>query len=481
MRRSSVQIRWVALVISPGPYGLGFFIEKQYLDLAMPFERSPSTNNSTALTRAWRALSHPIWPVVLTVLILLFLLAHLLLPQVPTAMAGDAVAVDSWSTVTAGGMPFGELLHASSLFDLAGNRMLRFLLALSTAILVIRLSNRLWLAWCTRHLQAPSQTLPLTDVYEMIQPSTNPPQPGQPNHAAFFHRTSSQPSPADEDLGLWLGDRNQRLTWLTMLIEIGILLIVLTLLLNLQYGWQMADIDLSPGQTVSLSPLSDDTLSLDDSATMVSLCCENQISILAGSGGGNTGLIRLLEQQVGPALIARATMDGEELPLQAIEQRGDLTTELIIRFPQERSERAIAIPNHNLLLRIVNAGPQSYRIQVLDASNAILLSDDILGDSNLSIDDLELSFRPTQSVTLSISARPYLWLLIPALFLLLVGLILRWRFPYVRLGVLNDSTGIAIRWQGQKGARPAPAELIADIEQEKADNMIGAMPQTEGL
>ena len=111
------------------------------------------------------------------------------------------------------------------------------------------------------------------------------------------------------------------------------------------------------------------------------------------------------------------------LLLHPVEQGGSPEQELVLRFPQERSERAVAVPERNLFLRVVHTGPDQYNVEALDASSAVLLSQKIEGASSLILDDLELQFTPTRHLKLSVMSRPWLWLLIPGIIFILAGLL----------------------------------------------------------
>ena len=168
--------------------------------------------------------------------------------------------------------------------------------------------------------------------------------------------------------------------------------------------------------------------------------------------------------QLGPAVKVRATANGQALTLQAIEQAGSPAEEVILRFPQARSERTIAIPDRSLVFRIVATGDQRFLVQGLDANSDMVGSQELEGPGVMRFDDIEVRLEPTHFVTLRVASRPWLWLLIPAGLITLVGLALRWRFPYVRWGWRSNEGGTTIRWQGQRGGRPRLAELVALLD-----------------
>lgn len=415
------------------------------------------------MARLWKTLSHPALLVTLAVLTLLVFIADQALPQLPSALAADPFASSAWLSAISARYPAGALMEALGLFDLARNNIVRLLLALLLVVLLIRILNRFYLAWHTRQLSAAWQILPDTNAYDLDLP-----QGGDSGHykqacERSCGRYRHVPSES-EAAGEWLGDRNQRFTWFAVLIEIGILVAALALLLNLRTGWQLVDLSLDPGKSLALAPFGNGTVSFDAAGQTLHLCCAPEQTITVPDGGNRFGSLRVGQQEIGSALRVSVLAGEESLPIYAIEQAGNPSPELVVRFPQERSERAIAIPERNLILQIVDTGDNAFQIQALDASSNILLSETIRGAGELMLDGLTLRFEPTVYITFSITNRPWLWLLIPAILLFLAGTFFRWQYPYLRLGILYDADGVAIRWQGQTGAHPTLSEISAQMQ-----------------
>lgn len=405
----------------------------------------------TTLARLWRGLTHPVWLLVLLGLGLIMLAGHIWLPQLPAGRAGAPFAANTWMSDTAASVPGGALWAALGLFDLAHNTAARVLLALLAAALALRTIDRMQLAWTTRRLAAPERDLPMTTTVDrLVLLSDAAPAGRLAGHAQRQHSIRTN----DDRVSEWYGDRNQRFTWAAVLIEVGGLLALAALLLNLRFGWQVGPISLDPGQSASLEPFSAAVLQLDEDAETVHLCCNPDQTAAVGSGSFGPPGLRVTEQQIGPALVITATANSQPVAIQAVEQSGTPSTTSILRFPQARSERAVAIPDHNLFLRIVQTGANAFNIQALDTGNNVLLAREINGAEQLALGDLTVYLRPARFVTLGVRSRPWLWLLVPALVLSLAGGFCRWRFPYSRLGARYGAASLTLRWQGQ--GRPHP-------------------------
>ncbi|MDW8269248.1 MAG: hypothetical protein RMN24_08790 [Anaerolineae bacterium] len=404
--------------------------------------------------RIWAGLVHPLWLVPALALTVVLLVVHGVLPQAPTPLGHDPFALSAWRTATATTVPAGSLWARLGLFDLARSPWLQPLLALPALGLILRLSERLRLAWTTRRLAPPTQALPLTVIRDETIILTGP-TPSLAERMATWPGRAYLETGAD-GLEQWQGDRHQRWTWTAACLEAGGLLLVAALWLNLRLGWQVDGLVLEPGAEVSPISVSHLRLSLDPQATTLTLCCPSATaSITARRLGRPTLWVRV--GPVYPALTLTATAAGEPLLLQAVEQGGAATTTLTLRFPQERAERGVAVPARNWFLRLVALDDETYSLQVVDAANNLLLTETLTGATALAVADVTLQLQPTRAVAAAVVARPGVILLAPALILLIVGGVARARFPYLRLGLRRNAHGLALRWQGQHGARPTPS------------------------
>mgnify|MGYP001102315395 CR=1 FL=1 len=401
--------------------------------------------------RIWAGLVHPLWLVPALALIGLLLVVHVVLPQAPTPLGDDRFALSAWRTAAAMPIPGGAFWAQLGLLDLVRPLWLRLLLVVVALGLILRLSERLRLAWATRALKPPLQALPLTVVQDETFTLTGP-IPSLAARMATWSGRSHLETGAD-GLEQWQGDRHQRWTWAAACLEAGWLLLVAALWVNLRWGWQVDGLILEPGATVSPMPGHPLVLSLDPQATTLSFCCPQATAPITAWGWGRPTLW-VRRGPIYPALTLTATVAGQPLLLQAVEQGGAAMTTLTLRFPQERAERGVAVPDRNWFLRLVALENNAYSLQVVDATNTLLLTTIITDETRLRVADAMVELRPTRAVAAAVIARPGLVLLVPALLLVLVGGVARWRFPYLRLGLRRNAYGLALRWQGQRGAQP---------------------------
>lgn len=402
--------------------------------------------------RLWQALSHPLWTAALTMITAAAVVAHLFLPQLPTALAADPLARGAWLAETTGQWPAGAALASLGLFDLAQAPLLRILLPVLALALLLRLYQRLRLAWLARTLAPPVHPLPLTHTFDLTLPG-----PAAAEMATLTARCtrSGQSSDAGDDPQTGWGDCHHRHTWPAAGIEIGLLLALLAFALNLRGGWQIGGLQIDPGEARSLAPYSAQTLALDADATALTLCCPAAAPLpVDGRGPRLPAATQVQITQISPALRVTAAAAGQPLLLQGIEQGRTPAAALLVRFPQARSERTVAIPDRNLFLRLTGVGPSQFRVQALDAANQVLLTEEVAAAQTLTVAGVELNLHPTRSVGVAVARRPWLGLLALGAALALAGLAWRWRFPYARVGVRRNAAGVAIRWQRQGAAAP---------------------------
>jgi len=214
---------------------------------AVTIQRSPLRTSPPLVARIWYVLAHPAVLILLLILLLSACIALVWLPQAPTPMAEDSLARNAWLTTTAVQYPVGDFMRVLGLFDLAHNSFLMLLMILLVVVLAVRLVNRLQLAWLTRRLSAPLKVLPCTISYDFEMERTVEPE----QWSGFYdHQFQRQGQDIDENTGLirqWWGDRRQRWTWIATLLEVGLALLLLSLALNLRFGWQLDELILDPG------------------------------------------------------------------------------------------------------------------------------------------------------------------------------------------------------------------------------------------
>ncbi|HFQ95181.1 MAG TPA: hypothetical protein ENK30_01285 [Anaerolineae bacterium] len=411
--------------------------------------RPASEESPSFLVKLWRGLTHPFLLGILLILAGGVMAAHLWLPQLPTALANDPLAAAAWLDAAAASAPGGAVFRALGLFDLAHNLALRLLLPLLAAVLLAHLAGTVWRAWAARRLEPPDRWLPGLVAWD----ATLAPAPEQ---AVWFDAcTDICGSPriaelAGEEDVAGVCDCHPRQQWLGLAWELGLLLALAALLLNLYSGWQIDPIVLDPGQSVSLAPYATKDVSLSEDTAQITLCCP-QATALVAQGGVSADGVAVKVVATGRAVQAALLRDGRPLQLQAIEENARVARQLVVHFPEARSERAIAAPEAGLAFRLVALDDGGVRVQALNADNQTLFSHDVYEASALPLgDDLTLQLKPTSYVQLRALGRPWTWLLRPAGLLILIGLMAIWRWPYWRLGVRANEAGAAIRWQGAR-------------------------------
>jgi len=413
----------------------------------------------SVLAQVWRVLSHPVLLALLLTIAAGAMALHLWLPQLPTALTADPTASSAWLDKTAAQTPGGGVLRALGAFDLAHNAALRLLLPLLAAVLLIHLMNGALRTLAARQLAPPDVWLPGLRAWDATLDA--------PLDEDAWSRICARLQPSvrvgpwqivEDDAKQLLCDGHARGQWLSLLAEIGLLLALAALLLNLFSGWQADGLTLIPGGHVALAPYSEFTVGLNADASLLGICCPQKEAPLA-RGGIRLGFVRVQVTDRDSALhVALKGSDGA-LKLRAIEQGDYTASDLVVHFPEVNSERAIAAPDANLFFRLVALDNGGFRVQALDAANQMLLSEEIHDATALSVaDDLTLYLRPTAFVIVRAWGRPWTWLLLPALLLILIGLTAR---PYWRAGVRMNGSEAALRWQGASATRKLFAELIA--------------------
>ncbi len=418
----------------------------------------------SALAQAWRTLSHPALLTFLLALAAGALAVHLWLPQLPTSLAADPAAGSAWLDEMAAQTPGGNVLRALGAFDLAHNGTLRVVLALLAAALLIHLTNGTLRALAARRLTAPLAWLPGMLAWEATLPARLNDETWERTCSDACSQARMQAEEQESGETKRLCDCHARWQWPALLTEIGLLLALLALLLNLFSGWQMDNLTLDPGETISLAPYADLTVGLSGDASQIILCCPERRAPLA-RGSMMRGGVQVRVTDEAQALHISLERNGEALNLQAIEQGAQAAPRLIVHFPQVRSERAIAAPEANLFFRLAALDDGGFRVQALDANNQVILSKKIQQEAALPVGEgLTLHLTPATYITIRAQGRPWTWLLWPALALTLVGLFAHWRYPYWRVGALQNQAGVALRWQGPKATRRRFAAFIAHLQ-----------------
>lgn len=405
------------------------------------------------LLRFWRRIGSAWLLIPLSVLAGLVGWGQMMWPQLPTSLVGDTLATSLWLDRTAA----SGLERWLGFYNLAQQPWVRALVTLLALILVLRLWGRLLLAWQVRILRPPQQWLPLTTLHEARMPSLAPDDASLQVLTHSSHRHARRQE-AEASSWEWIGDwHHRRLGWQSLL-ELGLLLLLLLLVWQLRHGWQKDAILLAPTESLTLSPYTSQTLQMDADGQMIRLCCQPQATMAPETGTLSVRGFHLQVQRLIPALQVQAHVAGQPLNLQSLDA-GQMSTTLLLQFPQERSERAVAIPDRNLVLVVVAQDTDRYQLQLRDAENTPIMSSEISHEGELHWQDVRFQLQATHTSVLSVRYRPGTWLLWPAGLMLLLGLWAAWRWPYLRIGIRSNAAGTVIRWQGQWSAHPTVAEI----------------------
>jgi len=146
-------------------------------------------------------------------------------------------------------------------------------------------------------------------------------------------------------------------------------LAVTGLLLSPSLSWRERDIALAPGQEYQLRHAQALTVRLDEYEAAHSdspaSSPQARVSILEYGREVRTGVvlpgvplrhkgITLWQVRHGPLIHLTATdAEGEPLPLQALAPSGQLTNEVTVQFDDEESEGYLAVPERDLILRLM--------------------------------------------------------------------------------------------------------------------------------
>ncbi len=396
--------------------------------------------------RVWRGLSS-IWLVHgLSLLGLAVLAAQWALPQRPLSLGDDPLAAAAWLDGVTATIPGGAFWRALGFFDVAHSGWVRGVLILWAGVLILHGMNTILLAWHTRRLASPLQWLPGCQTWEVMLPKSASEITWQ-EACADICGAPRCAEIQEKEAHEWLCDCHHRWQGARVLLDVGLGLMLVTVLLNLYGGWQVDPMVLDPGQRVSLAPYADKDVALSEDAGVLTLCCPETRASVSAKGVAEGG-IRVWVRRVGQAVDLTLEKEGQPVALQALEEAPRLGAHLVVHFPETRSERAVAAPEVNLAFRLIALEGGGVRVQVLDPQGQTMLSQDVHEAMDLPIQTgVVLHVKPTTYVVLRAQGRPWTWLLWPAVLLWALGLGVHWRWPYCRMAARTHGAGTWVRWQ----------------------------------
>lgn len=426
----------------------------------------------TATDALWRGLRRSWLVVACAAALLLLLLAAVLLPQLPGQLSGDATAAARWLAGTSAEYgALGALLRALGFFHVLHSLLLQVLLAVLTLILLIYLGDLV--ALLLRY-----QRLPVL----LHQPGCAPGQPLDlpPGGRILYRRRLAAPQPPDELAAEWrqrlavnfdrvdsarvigqpiggqtenlpeaapsiqeqrlLATRNLRWAPVRLALFGGLLLALFTVWLIVIAGWELSTPVLAPGEEYRSSSLG---ITLHYSVTQGTTGTEAQVTVQMGSGGlvlpaaTAAGRVSGVDVRVRPVLpgLYVTTASGE--PALARAGQTETSSGLGLTFPSPGSEESIILPNDAIGLRIVRMGEEAaagFLLEVYQGDSSqparrLAIGAQPVERVVLNDRSLELEFVQLPGLVVDFRHTPGLWLLGPALALVLVGASSFWFRP----------------------------------------------------
>jgi hypothetical protein len=394
-------------------------------------------------------------------LIAAVLLAGQFLAQMPANVAEDPVARTRWLGSAAGGGAWGETAGVLGLFEAQQSRLLQGLLALAAILASVHLADALARWRALRRLPgvlalpagAPGEALPVdfpATLHRLRAAAPRPPDATLDDLAARLEgtfpsvtRAAGDGAQAERRL---LAVRNGQGAWLLPLLYLGLLVAIAALWANALLGWQVRPAAIAPGGSYTYAPRG---VALDYTVTPqgADAAPRAAISATVGSATGEVevGGSRALggaRVRVAPGQPAFWLDAGETQMVRAGDAQGGGRLGLL--FPQIGSEELVVLPASNAGLRIVRLGPEHgagdpsteprylvelYEQDAVDPVQRFEIDIPRTVALELSSGPVDVAFARLSAAEVTVSRRPWLWGLIPALLLAAAGAVGLWRRP----------------------------------------------------
>jgi hypothetical protein len=427
----------------------------------------------TAADVLWRGLRRSWLVVACAVAFLVLFLAAVLLPQLPGLLSGDATASTRWlAGASADYGVLGELLRALGFFNVLHSLLLQLLLAVVTLILLVYTGDAIALVLRYRRLPGLLQQ----PISEQGEPLDLP-----PGGRTLYRRRFAAPQPPDEVVGAirqrlsrryeqvesaevrtrsvadlaegaseagppeqrLLAMRNRRWVPMRLLLLVGLLLALVTIWLVVVAGWELSTPVLAPGAEFRLS---NHAITLQYSVTHTTAGVEPQLNIQVSPASAvfpvaATGSIDGVNVRVRPSLpsLYVTTTGGE--PALARAGQTETNAGLGLTFPSPGSEESIILPNEAIGLRVVRLGEEAagaagagfllevYRGESSQPARRMTIGAERVERVALNEGGLALEIVQLPGVVVDFRHTPGLWLLWPALALVLAGALSFWYRP----------------------------------------------------
>ncbi|MDH4208159.1 MAG: cytochrome c biogenesis protein ResB [Anaerolineae bacterium] len=325
------------------------------------------------LDQLWRLFGSRRLTLGLLSVILLVLATGAMLPQMPNDLMSGSPDNTLWrADIRARYAQWADPLESLGLLSIRSSLWLRLPLALLAVNLVVCCAESLEAAlrWPRLSTEDPAQSIPsaslscsifLTGLRNTVTPTLQQALRGL-GYAAEIRE--------NEASSFLIGRRHSRARWSLPLAHGGALLIIVGLLVGERLAWTEQGIALSAGQQYELqhSPflaIRLDELKRDPDSAGTALANEALITILDSDEEMSSGVVSaaaplwykgIAVSWMSPEPLIRLQArdaGGDPLLLQGLAPSGEPTEEVVVQFSNEENEGYVAVPERNLVLRLV--------------------------------------------------------------------------------------------------------------------------------
>jgi cytochrome c biogenesis protein ResB len=412
----------------------------------------------------WRLFSSR-WLVLVVLSVLLCAIAlALIFPQMPQGLREGSSEQTQWlANIRARYLRWADPLQSLGLFSIRDTFWLRAPLALLAVGLAVCGVEHLGNLRRSNRLAREGEVSPFPRVSQsssLIRAGDPEPtiQRVQELLQGLGYRVRAQRKQAATYL---IGDRFAWARWGTVFAHAGALLLVIGLIVGARVAWSEPDIALVPGQAYAVRHSESISVRLDEfrpphdsgpgggDYTAAVAIVENDQDVttgivVPGAPLWYRGMFVYLSGQ-GPLIYVSAQdTQGQPLPLQALAPSGRVMEEVVLQFSDQDNEGYVAVPERNLVLRLVLQPteaknpqlPPSFLWEAYQAgSTEVLFRTTMHGSGSVQIDGDTYFAEWGEYAILSISGDPSIGLLAVGAIVLLTGstlaLLLRPRLIWV--------------------------------------------------
>ncbi len=321
----------------------------------------------------WRAFSSRRLTLILLAVIAVVISCGTILPQIPTGMDVGSREYDYWyAAIQARYRQWTELLAMLGSFSVLDSLWFK----LTLALLMINLS---------------------VCAIEQVEAGLRPPKVSAETFDRAFRRASQcatfivaskretveaslrrlleghryEVEVHQEDRASYLtASRFSLMRWVPIVAHGGLILAIAGLMLGTRIAWRENNIALSPGQTYQIQHIPSLSVRLDDfdaelyphgaprtylvRATLLEEGREVKTGVAAPNAPFRYRGVSLYQVSHGPLVTVRALdSDAQPIPVQALAPGATVQEEAALQLSDENNEGYVAVPDHNLVLRIV--------------------------------------------------------------------------------------------------------------------------------